>query len=59
MPQTETKFGTFDELLALATEPMRPVLTRLREIIVDIDPQAFEVVRLGERSAHLVLDPAK
>lgn len=59
MAKAETKFGTFDELLSIATEPMRPVLQRLRAIIFEIDPNAFEVVRLGERSATFGVGPSK
>jgi hypothetical protein len=59
MPKTETKFGAFDELLDLAEAPMRPVLKCLREIIKEIDPKAFEVVRLGERTATFGVGPSK
>jgi hypothetical protein len=59
MPKESTKFGTFDELLALAGAPMRPVMVRLREVIVGIDQAAIEVVRLGERSATYGVGPTK
>jgi hypothetical protein len=59
MAKAETRFGTFDALLDLATAPMQPVLKRLRAIILDIDPKAFEVVRLGERSATFGVGPSK
>jgi hypothetical protein len=59
MPKTETKFSTFDELLDLAEASMRPVLKRLREIIKEIDPKTFEVVRVGERSATFGVGPSK
>jgi hypothetical protein len=38
---------------------VRPVLERLRAIIIEIDPSAFEVVRLGERSATFGVGPSK
>jgi hypothetical protein len=57
--KTQTKFGTFDELLDLATEPMRPVLMRLRAIVLEIHPTAVQVVRLGERSATFGVGPSK
>jgi hypothetical protein len=57
--KAQTRFGTFDQLLDLATEPLRPVLTRLRAIILAIHPAAFQVVRLGERSATFGVGPSK
>jgi hypothetical protein len=59
MAKVDTKFGTFEQLLDLTTEPMRPVLKCLRAIIIEIDPNAFEVVRLGERSATFGVGPSK
>lgn len=55
----ETKFGTFEELLAIAEPEMRPVARRLREVIVDVDPNAVEVVRLGDRAATYGVGPRK
>jgi hypothetical protein len=57
--KTQTKFGTFDELLDLATDPIRPVLVRLRAIVLEIHPTAVRVVRLGERSATFGVGPSK
>jgi hypothetical protein len=56
---SETKFGTFDDLLELAEPPMRPIMKRLREIILAVDPQAVEVVRLGDRAASYGVGPKK
>ncbi|MGD8486537.1 MAG: DUF1801 domain-containing protein [Chloroflexota bacterium] len=56
---TATRFGTFDQLMAQSAEPMRPIATRLREIVYEIDPEAVEVVRLGDRAATYGLGPAK
>ena len=55
----ETRFGTFDELLKAAVPEMRPVARRLREIVLDVDPNAVEVVRLGDRAATFGLGPKK
>jgi hypothetical protein len=57
--KAQTKFGPFDELLGLTIEPMRPVLTRLRAIILEVHPAAIEVVRPGERSATFGVGPSK
>lgn len=47
----DTKFGTFNDLLEITVEELRPIAMRLREVILEIDPDAVEVVRLGDRAA--------
>lgn len=56
---SKAKLGTFDDLTELASGPMRPVLARLRSIILKTDPEACEVVRLGDRAATYGLGPRK
>lgn len=56
---SETKFGTFEDLLRIAEESQRATLTRLRETILSIHPEATEVVRLGDRAATYGLGPKK
>jgi hypothetical protein len=56
---TETRSGTFEELLEIASPEMRPIARRLHEIVVDVDPNAVEVVRLGDRAATYGLGPRK
>ena len=36
----ETKFGTFDKLLAITVPELRPIAVRLKETILDVDPDA-------------------
>ena len=55
----ETKFGQFDDLLQLAGDPLRPVMERLRVLILEIHPQVCEVVRLGEKAASYGCGPRK
>ena len=55
----ETKFGTFEELLATAAEPFQPIMISLKEMILEIDPSAVEVVRLGDRAATFGVGPKK
>jgi hypothetical protein len=55
----DTKFGTFDELIEITIPAMRPIAKRLREIVVDVDPDAVEVVRLGDRAATYGVGPKK
>jgi hypothetical protein len=56
---TETKYGTFADLIQLTAIELRPLLERLREIVIEIDPAAVEVVRLGDRAATYGLGPKK
>lgn len=56
---TNTKFGTFAELLQLTEDSQKETAVRLREIILSIDPNACEVVRLGERAATYGVGPKK
>ena len=53
------KLGSFDDLLAITNKPLRPVMMRLRDIILEIRPDASEVVRLGDRAATYGLGPRK
>lgn len=55
----ETKFGTFEELLETMTPELQPVGQRLKEIIQELDPNAVEVVRLGDRAATYGVGPKK
>ncbi len=55
----DTKFGTFDELMDSAVPDMRSIVSRLREIVVDVDPDTVEVVRLGDRAATYGVGPKK
>ena len=56
---TRAKIGQFNDLLQLASEPLRPVVQRLRALILEIHPDACEVVRLGEKSASYGCGPRK
>ena len=55
----ETRFGTFDELLGLADPAMRPIVEQLRRLILAVDPDAVEIVRLGDRAATYGVGPKK
>ncbi len=56
---TDTRYGTFAELLADTNLEMRPVATALRKLILDVHPGALEVVRLGDRAATYGVGPKK
>ncbi len=53
------KIGTFDDLLRMTSEPLRPIAAALRKVILEVDPQACEVVRLGDRAATYGVGPRK
>lgn len=55
----DTKFGTFEDLLAISPEALHPIAVRLREIILELDPNAVEVVRLGDKASTFGVGPKK
>ena len=55
----KTKFGQFTDLLQLASEPLQPIMERLRALILEVHLDACEVVRLGEKSATYGCGPRK
>ncbi len=56
---TNAKTGTFEDLLEITEEGLRPIVTALREVIVAVDPDTCEVVRLGDRAATYGVGPRK
>jgi hypothetical protein len=43
----------------MADPAMRPIAQRLREVVVAVDPDSVEVVRLGDRAATYGVGPKK
>ncbi len=56
---TSAKFGSFDDLLQITSEGLRSIVTALRQVILDVHPDACEVVRLGDRAATYGIGPRK
>ena len=56
---SKAQIGTFDDLLQMTEETLRPIVTALREVIVAVDPNTCEVVRLGDRAATYGVGPRK
>lgn len=56
---TDSKFGTFEDIVAMTPKPLRPVTQRLRELILSVDPDPCVVVRLGDRAATFGIGPKK
>ena len=55
----KAKFGTFDDLLQISEEAVRPIAISLREVVFEVDQNACEVVRLGDRAATYGVGPRK
>ena len=53
------RFGSFDDLLSLTAEPLRPVVSALKAMVLDVHADACEVVRLGDRAATYGVGPRK
>lgn len=53
------RIGTFDDLMAETPEALRPIAAALRALVRSLDPEAVEVVRLGDRAATFGLGPKK
>ena len=56
---SKARIGTFDDLLEITKESLRPVAIALRELVLEIEPSACEVVRLGDRAATYGVGPRK
>lgn len=56
---SKAKFGTFDDLLQTTEESLRPIAKALRDTVFEIDANACEVVRLGDRAATYGVGPRK
>ncbi len=56
---SKARIGTFDDLLQITEEPLRPIVKALRDLVFEVDPNACEVVRLGDRAATYGVGPRK
>ncbi len=59
MSPFETKFGTFDELVAGFDSEIMSISRNLRALILKIHPDVVEVVRLGDGAASYGIGPKK
>jgi hypothetical protein len=57
--RTDTRLGTYDDVLALAEGPVERLMSAARDLVVSLDPDTFEVPRPGERSVAYGLGPKK
>ncbi len=56
---SETRFGTFDDVLAGAGEDVESIARRLRALIKSVHPDALEVPRPGKRTITYGIGPRK
>ena len=49
----------FDDLVNITEKSLRPIVTGLRNLVLQIDPGACEVVRLGDKAATYGVGPKK
>jgi len=59
MPSSDTRFGSFEDLMADLPPDVEQIASRLRELILDLHPDAVEIVRLGDRAATYGVGPKK
>ncbi len=53
------EIGSFDDLLSLTEEPLPPIVSALKEMVLEVHEDATEVVRLGDRAATYGVGPRK
>ena len=59
MAKPKPKIGTFEDLLGITNDELKPTAVRLRQMVLDVHPETCEVVRLGERAATYGVGPKK
>ena len=59
MSLSKAKYGTFDDLVAGLDPNIEQIARSLRDLILRLDPDAVEVVRLGDHAASFGLGPKK
>lgn len=59
MSPSETRFATFDELIAGFDPEIMSISRNLRTLILKIHPEVVEVVRLGDGAASYGIGPKK
>ena len=55
----EKEIETFENLLDITESKLQPIAIRLREIILELNPNACEVARLGEKASTFGIGPKK
>lgn len=56
---TDERLGTFEGILEAFPEPIRDIARVARALVLDLDPDAFEVPRLGDNAASYGVGESK
>jgi hypothetical protein len=56
---SKARIGSFEDLLEITVPALQPIARRLKALVLEVDPDAVEVVRLGDRAATYGLGPKK
>jgi hypothetical protein len=57
--KTDNRLGTVDDVLKGVAEPLTTIMLRLREIIIEVDPDTTEQPRPGDRALSYGVGPKK
>jgi hypothetical protein len=57
--QIDNRLGTLDDVVRDVTEPLRSIVLRLREIVIEIDPDTTEQPRPGDQALSYGVGPQK
>lgn len=57
--QTDTRLGTIDDVLDGVDEPIRAITLRLRDLVIEVDPETWESPRPGDRALSYGIGPKK
>jgi hypothetical protein len=57
--QTDTRLGTFEEVIANANDNIKAIAVALRDLVIKLDADTYEVPRPGEKAASYGVGPKK
>jgi len=57
--QTDTRLGTFEEVIVNANDNIKAIAVALRDLVIKLDADTYEVPRPGEKAASYGVGPKK
>ena len=57
--QTDTRLGTFEEVIVNANDNIKVIAVALRDLVIKLDADTYEVPRPGEKAASYGVGPKK
>jgi hypothetical protein len=57
--QTDIRLGTFEDVIANASDDVKAIAAALRDVVIKLDPDTYEVPRPGEKAASYGVGPKK